>query len=302
VIVRALAGLLVLAALAAPAAAAPATGAFGDGVLDGRFYRVWIPSQPAPGRPLVVALHGCWQTPEDFALGTRLNEAAEARGLVVVYPAQSHRENPYRCWNWFEPAQQKATGSETGQILAIARRVQTEQNVREPKILVLGFSAGAWMAVNLVCAAPERISGVGALAGGPYRCADGPEAAIQCLRGLGRDGAAAATACAGGRTTALRASLWQGGLDPVVAPANLTALETMFGRLLGISAGVTGREDGAVHALYRDARGAPTLETWLVPAMGHAWSGGDPRATHTWPPGPRATDRMLDFLLGAERP
>ncbi len=280
------------------AGAAPA-GTFARDAWEGRAYRVWIPSRPAPGRPLVVALHGCWQTPEDFALGTRLNGAAEARGLVVVYPAQSPRENPYRCWNWFEPAEQTAAGRETAQILAIARRVQAERGLREPRIVVLGFSAGAWMAVNLACAAPESVAAIGAVAGGPFRCADGPEAAIQCMRGAGRDGAAATAACAGGRAPGLRASLWQGALDPVVSPANLTALETMFGRLLGVSAGVTATDEGAVHAVYRDGRGAPVLETWLVTGMGHAWSGGDPRATHTWPPGPPTTDRTLDFLLRA---
>jgi len=82
-----------------------------------------------------------------------------------------------------------------------------------------------------------------------------------------------------------------------VSAANLTALETMFARLLGVSAGVTSPEPGAVHAVYRDGRGVPVLETWLVTGMGHAWSGGDPRGSHTWPPGPPATERMLDFLL-----
>jgi poly(hydroxyalkanoate) depolymerase family esterase len=288
------AGLAALvAALILIGAEAPA-GTFARGTLQGRPYRVWVPTRPAPARPLVVALHGCWQTPEDFARGTRLNEAAERRGLVVVYPAQGRRDNPYRCWNWFEPAEQTAAGAEASGILAIARRVQAERGVRESRVIVLGFSAGAWMAVNLACAAPEAVAGVGAVAGGPYRCARGPEDAIQCLRGSRRDGAAAC-----GRPRGLRASLWHGALDSVVSPVNLTALEAMFVRLLGVSAGATSRDVGAVHAVYRDARGAPVLETWLVRGMGHAWSGGDARGTHTWPAGPSATERMLDFLLAA---
>ena len=286
-----------VAALAVAGAASPA-GTFARATLEGRSYRVWVPNRPAPGRPLVVALHGCWQTPEDFALGTRLNDAAERRGLVVVYPAQSRGANPYRCWNWFEPTQQTATGSETGQILAIARRVQIEQGLRESRMLVLGFSAGAWMAVNVACAAPEAVAGIGALAGGPYRCAGGPEAAIQCMRGPVRDGAQAALACAGGAAPGWRASLWHGALDSVVSQANLTALEAMFGRLLGVSGGATAPDEDAIHAVYRNARGVPVLETWLVPGMGHAWSGGDGRGSHTWPSGPSATERMLDFLLG----
>lgn len=289
--------------VAALAGAAPASGTFERGAHEGRAYRLWVPARVEPARPLVVALHGCWQTPEDFALGTRLNAAAEARGLVVVYPAQTQRANPYRCWNWFERAQQTATGKgETAEILALARQVQGERGLREPRLIVLGFSAGAWMAVNLACAAPEVVLGIGAAAGGPYRCADGPEAAIQCMRGVQRDGGAGARDCGAGRAARLRLSLWHGALDTVVSPANLTALETMFGRLLGMSAGATSTESGAVHAVYRDRRGVPILETWLVPGMGHAWSGGDPRASHTWPAGPAATDRMLDFLLWADAP
>lgn len=293
-------GLAALAAALALAGATPA-GTFGRASHEGRAYRVWIPATPVVRGPLVVALHGCWQTPEDLALGTRLNEAAERRGLVVVYPAQGRRDNPYRCWNWFEPAQQTPAGGETEQILAIARHVRAAHGLRERRLLVLGFSAGAFMAVNVACAVPEAVAGIGAVAGGPYRCAEGPAAAIQCLRGQGREGAVAA--CAGGRAVDWRVSLWHGAQDTVVSPANLAGLESMFARLLGVSAGATVTEAGAVHAVYRDARGVPRLESWLVRGMGHAWSGGDARATHTWPAGPRATERILDFLLqGRERP
>jgi poly(hydroxyalkanoate) depolymerase family esterase len=296
---RGRAGLAALVALLALTAAAPVTS-FQQGTLAGRAYRLWVPTRPALDRPVVLALHGCWQTPEDFAIGTRLNEAAERRGLYVVYPAQTHRENPYRCWNWFDPTQQAATGTETGQVLAIARRVQLERGVRESRLIVLGFSAGGWMAVNLACAAPESVLGIGTSAGGPYRCARGPEEAIQCLRAPRPDGGGrgAAALCAGGRLTGVRASLWHGALDSVVNAANLNALEAMLGRVLAVTGGATSaEEDGAVHAVYRDARGVPVLETWLVPRMGHAWSGGNGRATHTFPSGPSATERMLDFLL-----
>jgi len=33
------------------------------------------------------------------------------------------------------------------------------------------------------------------------------------------------------------------------------------------------------------------------PNLGHAWSGGDARGTHTAAWGPNATELMLDFLL-----
>lgn len=277
-----------------------AEGKFTEGVHAGRAYRLWVPSQRAPAAPLVVALHGCWQTPEDFALGTRLNEAAEQRGLLALYPAQARRDNAYRCWNWFDAASQSG-GGETAELVALARRVQVDHGLTERRVVVLGFSAGGFMAVNLACAAPDLVAWIGVTAGGPFKCAVGPEAAIQCMRGLARasggSGAHACAAVAGGRRVAPRASLWHGAFDPVVSPTNLTALETMLARLLDATTSRTEAREGAVHAVYRDAHGAPVMETWLVAGMGHAWSGGDVRATHTFPAGPRATPLMLDFLL-----
>jgi poly(hydroxyalkanoate) depolymerase family esterase len=252
----------------------------------------------------VVALHGCWQTPEDFARGTRLNDAAERRGLVVLYPAQGRRDNPYRCWNWFNPADQAATGGEAAAILSMARHVQDERAMKDRRILVLGFSAGGFMAVNLACVAPQAVAGIGVMAGGPYRCGLGASGAMQCMRGRAGDPAVSADQClaaAGVRALPLRASLWQGGADAVVDVANLSTLETMLARALGTVAAETGTADGAVHSVHRDRRGTPRLETWLVRSMGHAWSGGDPRGTHTFPDGPPATERMLDFLLAAGR-
>src|SRR2546427_682876 len=81
---------LLIALVSATLAVAPAraAGTFASGRHEGRSYALFTPSTP-PAGPLVVALHGCWQTPEDFALGTRLNGVAEPRGPVGVYPAPS---------------------------------------------------------------------------------------------------------------------------------------------------------------------------------------------------------------------
>ena len=290
---------LVLVLIALTAASPAAAGTFGSARHQGRSYALFTPDTPRPG-PLVVALHGCWQTPEDFATGTRLNDAAERRGLVVVYPAQERRDNVSRCWNWFTVGRVPVAG-EVGDVLAIATHVQAQRNLREQQLVVLGFSAGGFMAVNVACAAPHLVSGIGVASGGAYRCGAGVAGGVQCMRGLGGDPAASASAClrAGGVTALpLRASLWHGDADPVVNPTNLAGLETMLVRALRAGDAQTETVDGAVRAVHRDGRNVPVLETWLVRGMGHAWSGGDPRGTHTYPAGPSATERMLDFLLG----
>src|SRR5204863_256921 len=246
--------------------------------------------------PLVVALHGCFQTPEDFAAGTRLNAAAERRGLLVLYPAQRPRDNASRCWNWFEREHQERTSGEVAEILALVAEVGREHPVVPGRVVVLGISAGGFMAVNLVCAAPDVVSGVGVVAAGPYRCGLGAAGALACMRGLNLDGAASAAAClaASGKTTlAVRASLWHGALDTLVAPTNLAVLQTMFARLTGTTAGLTERREGAVHALYRDAQGRPALETWPSRSAPRGGAGGSSRSPRpaswaAWPTGSRS--------------
>ncbi|MBI1846857.1 MAG: hypothetical protein HYR86_07780 [Candidatus Rokubacteria bacterium] len=288
-----------------------APGSFRREVFLHRPYAIHVPSgvQPVPaaapnvvGVPaagLVIALHGCWQTPEDFAQGTRLNAAADQRRLVVVYPLQSRSANLSRCWNWFEPA--LSPGSETLEIATLARHLADVYGVARERTVAVGLSAGGFMAVNLACAAPDLVAGVGVVAGGPFRCGVGVEAGLQCMRGQNVNGEASATACLtamGRRGSTVRASLWQGGEDAVVNPANVAALAVMFARVNGVSARAVERREGASVTVYRDAAGRPVVEAWLVPDVGHAWSGGDPRGTHTSPHGPDTTRRMLDFLLG----
>jgi poly(hydroxyalkanoate) depolymerase family esterase len=314
------AGILTPARMAPPgpvlraSAAAPAAVAgeerFVAGMHRRRSYRLFLPASPDAGKPLVVALHGCAQTPEDFALGTRLNRAAARRGVRVLYPAQGRLDNPARCWNWFLFENQIPTGGEVASILSVVQDVQRAQGVEAGRLVVLGISAGGYMAVNLACAVPDLVVGVGVMAGGPYRCAENALRAGSCMRGERLDGVAAAGRCMAvtGRAPAVRASLWHGDGDSVVSPANLTALTTMFvtlhERARAPLGGVpfemtTERTQGALRTVYRGAGEQPLVEAWLVTEMGHAWSGGDARGTHTYPDGPDATEHMLRFLVDA---
>jgi poly(hydroxyalkanoate) depolymerase family esterase len=301
---RAVSVILLVAVALAGAAPPAADVAFTRGVHEGRAYRLYLPRAQADGAPasvpLVLALHGCWQTPEDFAAGTRLNEAAERRGLAVLYPAQGKQGNLSRCWNWFAPTSRRE--GEAAELLRLAEAVRTAHHLREG-VIVVGFSAGAFMAVNLVCVAPDVVRAVGAAAGGPFHCGVGALGGLQCMRGYHGTGEAAAAACqaaGGGGTRPLRVSLWHGGEDVVVNPSNLDALADMFARVAAAPHRSDESRSGVRRWVYRTPAGRSLVEAWLVPGMGHAWSGGDARGTHTFPAGPNATERMLDFLLGTE--
>jgi hypothetical protein len=103
-----------------------------------RTYKLFVPSgyhgQPLP---LVVMLHGCTQSPDEFAAGTRMNFIAEEQTCFLVYPAQRSDANPSKCWNWFRTADQQRGGGEPSIIAGITREVMRDYSV-DPKRVYLG--------------------------------------------------------------------------------------------------------------------------------------------------------------------
>lgn len=69
-----------------------------------RAYKVYVPAATADApRALMVMLHGCTQSADDFAAGTQMNRLADEHGFLVVYPEQATHANASKCWNWFKP-------------------------------------------------------------------------------------------------------------------------------------------------------------------------------------------------------
>jgi hypothetical protein len=92
-----------------------------------RRYRLYVPASAGDGlQGLVVMLHGCTQSPEDFAAGTGMNALAEAHRLLVVYPAQTGGDNAMSCWNWFRPGDQMRGTGEPAIIAGLTESVRDD--------------------------------------------------------------------------------------------------------------------------------------------------------------------------------
>ncbi len=201
-----------------------------------RAYKLYVPqSYSTDGSnevPMVVMLHGCTQSPDDFAAGTQMNALAEQHGFVVVYPAQAVKANGAKCWNWFRAEDQSGGGGEPAILAGIAHEVAGEFRIDRRRIYVAGLSAGAAMAVILGATHPELFAAVGAHSGLPYAAAHDVSSAFSAMK----SGPAPAGFSARARTQQLGVRysvptiVFHGDADSTVAPSNGAAIvESMVG-------------------------------------------------------------------------
>lgn len=260
-----------------------------------RRYRIYVPASGQEGvTGLVVMLHGCTQTPEDFAAGTGMNSLAEQHGFVVVYPQQSRGDNAQSCWTWFSRGDQKRDRGEPAILAGLTREIVARHVVPDDRVFVAGLSAGAAMAVILGGTYPDLFMAVGAHSGLPAGAAKDVPTAFAAM--AGRETANAP------RTAGTRAIVFHGDADTTVHPSNgerivRQALDGGSGQNLQIEdAGTIGGRSYR-HCTTYDAAGTEAVEHWVVEGLGHAWSGGRSAGSYTDPQGPDASAEMVRFFF-----
>ena len=286
-------------------------------VMPARTYRVYVPAKLAVDPCIVVMLHGCKQTSTDIAEGTRVNEHADDRGWIVVYPEQTNAANKYGCWNWFDPANLRGDG-ECALVLAMHEAVRKRFKIRRKRTFLAGMSAGGALVSQLALLSDEW-AGAAIHSGLPFGAAADPWSAQRAMK----EGATDLVAVRELRKRTKDASpmpaiILHGNEDDVVHRQNANLLVRQF---LGWNGYFAETDDWATatlppvidsamstshgHAYFlRDYAkdGLPPVRECEVVGMGHAWSGGLPDMPFHDELGPDASALMMEFFSGvAER-
>ena len=270
-----------------------------------RAYKLYVPSgydgQPLP---LVVMLHGCTQSPDDFAAGTRMNDLAEEQTFLVAYPAQAQSANASRCWNWFNTGDQQRDHGEPSLIAGITRAIMRDVAVEPGRVYIAGLSAGGAAAAIMGATYPDLYAAIGVHSGLACGAASDIPSAFAAMR----QGRASPTErshrhgrCAG----AVPTIVFHGDRDMIVNPVNGDQVIAQSKAAADLRTTVTrGEAPGGIsytRIVQADEGGRPMLEQWVLHGAGHAWSGGSPAGSYTEPRGPDASREMMRFFLQCPR-
>ncbi len=263
-----------------------------------RTYKLFIPSRSQGKQlPLIVMLHGCTQSSDDFAAGTRMNFLAEEQNCFAVYPEQPSGSNQSKCWNWFRTGDQRRGGGEPSMIAGITRQIMRNHAIDPKRVYVAGLSAGGAAAAIMGATYSDLYAAVGVHSGLACGAASDLPSAFAAMRQGG-----GSKAIADGKPS-VPTIVFHGSRDTTVHPKNGDQIieQSAGGRRPTTKVKVLRGRVPNGHAYTRtilsDTRGREISEHWNIDGAGHAWSGGNPAGSYTDPRGPDASREMLRFFL-----
>lgn len=274
-------------------------------------YGLYIPAGHAlEAMPLVVMLHGCTQSIDEFAEGTRMNVLADRFGFAVVYPEQSKHVHSHRCWHWYD-AGENAGGAEARAVVSLVDALIAQHGFDSERVYVAGISAGAGLTALLAVNYPEHFAAVALHSGPAFGEARSGIAAMDVMRrGARREPAELVDETADVASyPGMPAIIIHGDADHVVAPVNADQLAVQFLRLNRVVDQNGARKSGEVR---EERKGGVVMRDYLrggrrlvrlcrVQGLAHAWSGGDDAVPFHSAKGPDASAMVWEFFKHQRR-
>ncbi|MEU8585930.1 PHB depolymerase family esterase [Streptomyces sp. NPDC048664] len=234
-------------------------------------------------RPLVVAFHGRGSSAQELREQTRLDAAADARGMLVAYP-----EGLRKAWGAGSGATRQRPNPDadvrftTSLVAELVRSGQADPR----RVYVTGFSNGGSMALRVAAQCPTLLAGAASVSGElpTGRAAVTPTGALPVMVVYGEDDPVRPPA---GLATPGPAPA---GEEPITPTMSVRAGAEAFARAGGEGPPATRTGPGYDRTVWGREASRATVEVLLVHGGGHTWPGSH----HTPPAGFGRTSTALD--------
>lgn len=262
--------------------------------------REYLLHRPAAGgggpRPLLIAFHGRGADAEQLRRQSGLDRAAEARGMLLVYP-----EALGKAWGagTAPTGQRPDPDADVRFTEALVAELVRTGRADPHRVYVAGFSNGGSMALRMAAQRPDLVAGAASVSGElptgaaavkptgpvPVMIVYGAEDPVRPLAGLPSPGSAGP------------------GEEPITATMSARASAEAFAAAGGAGAPVEEGKSGYDSVTWQPGSAGAAVRLLVVRGAGHTWPGS------TMPPpagfGPVSTaldasSTLLDFL-GAQR-
>jgi len=264
---------------ATPAAAASLTQVTGFGSNPGNLNMYsYVPTGLASNAPLVVALHGCTQSANDYYSHSGWPKYADLWGFAIVFAEQPSSTNPIiNCFDWGTPSNDRRGQGEALSIYQMVQYAQAHYGVDPHRIYVTGLSAGAGMTSDLLADYPDVFAAGSVDSGPPAQCSTSGITNTNCTSGTTSHtpqqwGDLVRNSDPGYSGPWPRVAIWQGSSDTTVNPAAMTESRDQWTNVWGISQTPSSTQSltgATTRTNYNDASGNPAVVTFSVSGMAH---------------------------------
>ncbi|PJN39575.1 PHB depolymerase esterase [Streptomyces sp. CB02959] len=237
----------------------------------------YAPADLPPGAPLVLALHGCTQSADDYYAHSGWPKYADRYGFALVFPQTTAANNPLSCFSWFDAAKDTGGRGEAASLVQMVRHAMAQYGSDAHRVFVTGLSAGGGMTADLLADYPDVFAAGSIDSGLPAHCATTPLQASGCQLSdqhltPAQWGDKVRNARPGYAGPWPRVAISQGTADLTVRPVNATELRDQWTDVLGVGqtpSSTRSLPGGTTQSTYNDAGGRPVVEVYSIPGMPH---------------------------------
>lgn len=235
----------------------------------------YLPSDVPANCALVVVLHGCTQSAAGYDRGAGWSTLAERFGFALLFAEQQRSNNPNGCFNWFQPGDIERGSGEALSIRQMVEKMASEHGIDPTRVFVTGLSAGGAMTSVMLATYPDVFAGGAIVAGLPYGAANNVQQAFEnmfrCSPRSARAWGDLVRGASPHRGHWPRISVWHGGADTTVIPANANEILKQWTDVHGLGTTPSERTlvDGYPRQVWIDDAGDEVIESYTIPHMAH---------------------------------